>query len=140
LPALNLPGKPDDMDGSQVERYVQESRLAEVAAYCECDVINTYRLWLLYELFKGTLSQEQHHRSESSLLTFIRGRLSGKPHWGSFIGPSHQTFRSSVEPQLEIGTPTDTRQLSESRTLSTPLGRLLSYCRENGLPVAKALE
>jgi 3'-5' exonuclease len=39
--ALALPGKPDGMDGSEVDRYVQEGRVGEVAAYCETDVVNT---------------------------------------------------------------------------------------------------
>jgi predicted PolB exonuclease-like 3'-5' exonuclease len=51
--ALNLPGKPDGIDGSQVEQLCAEGRMGEVADYCECDVVSTYRLWLLHELFSG---------------------------------------------------------------------------------------
>jgi 3'-5' exonuclease len=50
---LSLPGKPDGMDGSQVERYVNEGRIAEVAAYCESDVVNTYRVFLIHELARA---------------------------------------------------------------------------------------
>jgi Predicted 3'-5' exonuclease related to the exonuclease domain of PolB len=32
------------------------SRIAEIAQYCESDVLNTYRLWLLYELFRGAIT------------------------------------------------------------------------------------
>ena len=32
---LALPGKPDGMDGSQVERYVNEGRIDEVSAYSQ---------------------------------------------------------------------------------------------------------
>jgi 3'-5' exonuclease len=42
--ALGFPGKPDGMNGSDVDRYVQEGRLTEVADYCEIDVIGTYRI------------------------------------------------------------------------------------------------
>jgi predicted PolB exonuclease-like 3'-5' exonuclease len=65
--ALNLPGKPDGIDGSQVEQLFAEGRIAEVADYCECDVVSTYRLWLLHELFKGAISAEEHERSELAL-------------------------------------------------------------------------
>ena len=83
--ALNLPGKPDCIDGSKVEQYVQEGKLAEVANYCECDVVSTFRLWLLHELFKGTLSQDQHGRSEAALATYIKQRLANKPHWERLV-------------------------------------------------------
>jgi 3'-5' exonuclease len=66
--ALNLPGKPDGIDGSQVEQLFAEGRIAEVADYCECDVVSTYRLWLLHELFKGAISAEEHERSEGGWL------------------------------------------------------------------------
>jgi 3'-5' exonuclease len=39
--ALALPGKPDHIDGGEVERYVREGRIAEVSAYCETDVVST---------------------------------------------------------------------------------------------------
>jgi predicted PolB exonuclease-like 3'-5' exonuclease len=79
--ALNLPGKPDGIDGSQVEQLFAEGRILEVADYCECDVVSTYRLWLLHELFKGTISAEEHERSELALSDFIAARIQDKPHW-----------------------------------------------------------
>jgi 3'-5' exonuclease len=60
---MGLPGKPGDMDGSEVARYHREGRIKEIADYCETDIVNTYRLWLRYELFRGKLT-EQEYRSE----------------------------------------------------------------------------
>src|SRR5499433_1085820 len=40
---MGIPGKPDGIGGADVERYCREGRIAEVAAYCETDVVNTYR-------------------------------------------------------------------------------------------------
>ena len=34
---------------------VEEMVLEEVARYCESDVLNTYRVWLVYELFRGSI-------------------------------------------------------------------------------------
>ena len=45
--------KPDYIDGSQVEQYFAEGRIKMIADYCETDVVNTYRVWLRYELFRG---------------------------------------------------------------------------------------
>jgi predicted PolB exonuclease-like 3'-5' exonuclease len=77
---LGFPGKPGGIDGSQVETYVAEGKIAEVAAYCETDVVNTYRVWLAYELFRGRLSQEAWAASERNLQEFISRHLATKPH------------------------------------------------------------
>jgi hypothetical protein len=38
---------------------VRAGLISEVAQYCEADVVNTYRLWLVYELFRGAITTEQ---------------------------------------------------------------------------------
>jgi predicted PolB exonuclease-like 3'-5' exonuclease len=55
---MGLPGKPKGFDGSEVERYFREGKIKEVADYCETDLVGTYQVWLRYELFRGTLSQD----------------------------------------------------------------------------------
>lgn len=77
--ALGFPGKAG-IDGSEVDRYVQEGRIAEISAYCETDVISTYRVWLVHELFRGTLTRGEFDASEDNLITFIRERVAAKPH------------------------------------------------------------
>ena len=64
---MALPGKPGGMDGSQVEAYFNAGRIQEIADYCKSDVINTYRLWLRHELFKGRLDQKQFKYSERNV-------------------------------------------------------------------------
>jgi predicted PolB exonuclease-like 3'-5' exonuclease len=71
---MGLPGKPDDIHGGEVERYVREGRIKEVAAYCESDVVNTYRVWLRHELFQGKLSETAFNASETSLDQYIAKR------------------------------------------------------------------
>jgi predicted PolB exonuclease-like 3'-5' exonuclease len=53
---MGLPGKPDGISGADVERYYREGRIREIAEYCESDVVNTHRVWLRHELFRGRLS------------------------------------------------------------------------------------
>jgi predicted PolB exonuclease-like 3'-5' exonuclease len=48
---LGLPGKPDGVDGSRVEEMVLAGQIEEVARYCESDVLNTYRVWLVTSSF-----------------------------------------------------------------------------------------
>ena len=57
---MGMPGKPEGIDGNEVERYFLEGRVKEIAEYCETDVVNTYRVWLRYELFRGRLSDSEH--------------------------------------------------------------------------------
>ena len=72
---MGMPGKPEGIDGTEVERYFLEGRIKEIADYCETDVVNTYRVWLRYELFRGRLSESEHQASERSLADFIRRRV-----------------------------------------------------------------
>jgi hypothetical protein len=39
-----------------------------IAEYCESDVLNTYRFWLRYELFRGRLSEVEVQASEAYLV------------------------------------------------------------------------
>jgi 3'-5' exonuclease len=71
---MGLPGKPDDIDGGEVDKYFREGRISEIAAYCESDVMNTYRVWLRYELFCGRLTDAGFEVSERNLEEFIRAR------------------------------------------------------------------
>lgn len=93
--ALRFPGKPKDIDGSEVERYVNEGRIAEVANYAETDVISTYRVWLVYELFRGRLTKDEFDASEANLLEFIGERVAVKPHL-KFLHDSTPTFPSTL--------------------------------------------
>ena len=77
---MGLPGKPDGISGSDVERYYREGRIREIAAYCESDVVNTYRVWLRHELFRGRLSLAEFEASKAALVEFIKARGNTKPH------------------------------------------------------------
>ena len=68
------------MSGGDVEKYYREGRLREIAEYCETDVVNTYRVWLRYEFFRGRLSTAAFRASELNLVEFIKARGNTKPH------------------------------------------------------------
>ena len=73
---MGLPGKPDSIDGTEVERYFLDGKIKEIADYCENDVVNTYRVWLRYELFRGKLNDAGFQASEANLREFITARNS----------------------------------------------------------------
>ena len=77
---LGLPGKPDSIDGGEVHRYFQEGKIQEIADYCETDIVNTYRVWLRYELFRGRLSAQEYEASELALAEYIQAKEATKPH------------------------------------------------------------
>ncbi len=77
---MGLPGKPIDMIGSNVEKYYREGRIREISDYCEADVVNTYRLWLRYELFRGRLTEANFKASEANFVEFIKLRSNTKPY------------------------------------------------------------
>jgi len=76
---MGLPGKSDGIDGSDVERFFLEGKIKEIAD-SETDVVNTYRVWLRYELFRGRLQESEHQASERSLADFVGARVSTKVH------------------------------------------------------------
>ena len=68
---MGLPGKPDGMTGAEVEKYYRDGHIREIADYCESDVLNTYRVWLRHELFRGRLSDAEFQESEANLANFV---------------------------------------------------------------------
>jgi predicted PolB exonuclease-like 3'-5' exonuclease len=56
---LGAPGK-FDVSGDQVHILYYEGKLKEIQEYCESDVLNTYWLFLRYELLKGNINMEDY--------------------------------------------------------------------------------
>jgi predicted PolB exonuclease-like 3'-5' exonuclease len=69
-----------NVHGGEVARYCLEGRIKEVADYCETDIVNTYRVWLRYELFRGRLNSAEFKASEANVVEFIKLRGNTKPH------------------------------------------------------------
>jgi 3'-5' exonuclease len=83
---LGLTGKPEGVDGSRVEEMVLAGQIEEIARYCESDVLNTYRIWLVYELFRGSITVEQLDWSETQIRDFVSARKSANPHLYEAVG------------------------------------------------------
>jgi predicted PolB exonuclease-like 3'-5' exonuclease len=79
---MGLPGKLG-MDGSQVWTAYREGRITDIRNYCETDVLNTWLVFLRFQLMRGAISADQHAR-EVALVRTTLGRL-GEPHWREFL-------------------------------------------------------
>jgi predicted PolB exonuclease-like 3'-5' exonuclease len=85
---LGLRGKPEGIDGSRVEEMVLAGQIDEVARYCESDVLNTFRIWLIYELFRGSITADQLGWSEEQIRDFVANRKTSNPHLCVAVGVS----------------------------------------------------
>ncbi len=56
---MGIPGK-FDVSGDQVHLLYHDKKIAEIKEYCESDVLNTYWLYLKYELLKGNITKEDY--------------------------------------------------------------------------------
>jgi len=79
---LGLPGKLG-MEGSQVWDAFLAGRLPEIRHYCETDVVNTYLVFLRFQLMREALTAEQH-RAECGVVRDTLAK-SPEPHWKEFL-------------------------------------------------------
>jgi len=79
---MGLPGKLG-MEGSQVWQAYQAGKLGEIRNYCEADVVNTYLIYLRFQLMRGALTAEQH----GAQCDLVRSTLAKSPgeHWKEFL-------------------------------------------------------
>jgi predicted PolB exonuclease-like 3'-5' exonuclease len=77
-----FPGK-IGLDGAEVHTAYLAGRIEDIRRYCESDVLNTYLLYLRFQLLRGTLSGESYAKELS--LTRERLAASKEPHWREFV-------------------------------------------------------
>jgi predicted PolB exonuclease-like 3'-5' exonuclease len=79
---LGLPGKLG-MHGSMVWERFLDGGIESIRDYCETDVLNTFLVYLRFELVRGHLSEEAYERECERL----RGALAedGRPHIAEFL-------------------------------------------------------
>ncbi len=79
---IDLPGKLG-MQADEVWAHYRDGDLMAIRNYCEIDVVNTYLVYLRFELIRGRLGQQEYERE----LTHTREYLSAqaKPHFARFL-------------------------------------------------------
>jgi 3'-5' exonuclease len=86
---LALPGKMG-FSGAQVWDAYQEGNLVGIRQYCETDVLNTYLIYLRFELMRGRFTRERYAEEVERVKVMLRA---GKePHLAEFL----QTWESTV--------------------------------------------
>jgi predicted PolB exonuclease-like 3'-5' exonuclease len=79
---LDLPGKLG-FSGAQVWDAYLAGDLPGIRRYCETDVLNTYLIFLRFELLRARLTREHYHEEVERVRTLLRD--SGEPHMQEFL-------------------------------------------------------
>lgn len=79
---LGFPGKMG-MSGSKVWENYLNNQLGSIRNYCETDVLNTYCVYLRFELMRGTLTQARYEEKITQLQSYLKSE-SQKPHLQEF--------------------------------------------------------
>jgi predicted PolB exonuclease-like 3'-5' exonuclease len=80
---LGLPGKMG-FDGSQVWNAYQAGNLLGIRRYCETDVLNTYLIFLRFELTRGRMTRERYAEEVERVKTLLRAGTD-QPHFAEFL-------------------------------------------------------
>ncbi|MFM9912475.1 MAG: 3'-5' exonuclease [Methylophilaceae bacterium] len=77
-----FPGKLG-MDGSKVWEAYKNGEIEAIRNYCETDVVNTYLVFLRFQLMRGVLNKDAHE----SEVQLVRDTLAAEtaPHWKEFL-------------------------------------------------------
>lgn len=79
---LGFPGKMG-MSGAHVFEAVQDGKLGAVRDYCETDVLNTYLVFLRFELMRGQLDMPGYELELTRLRDYLQQQ--NKPHFQQFL-------------------------------------------------------
>jgi len=79
---LGFPGKLG-MDGSKVWEAYQDGKLSEIRDYCETDVLNTFLVYLRFELIRGSLDPAGYENEVQRVRELLK--VEDKPHWQDFL-------------------------------------------------------
>lgn len=79
---LGFPGKMG-MSGGKVWEQFQAGNIKSIRDYCETDVLNTYLVYLRFQLMRGELSNQDYHSCVASLVQYLQEEAE-RPHLAEF--------------------------------------------------------
>jgi len=92
---LGFPGK-FGVDGAQVAPLYDAGKLPEIRDYCETDVLNTYLVYLRYQLTRGAIAKDGYNRAVADVISLIEAEGAERPHLSAFLeawgAASNDTF------------------------------------------------
>lgn len=77
-----FPGKLG-VDGSQVWRLYREGKLEDIRNYCETDVVNTYLVYMRFQMMRGAISRADYGE-EVALVRSSLAAMEGS-HWREYL-------------------------------------------------------
>tara|TARA_B100000989_G_scaffold96764_1_gene70442 strand:- start:454 stop:1224 length:771 start_codon:yes stop_codon:yes gene_type:complete len=78
---IGAPGK-FGIDGSKVTDYYLANDIKKIRDYCETDVLNTYFVFLRYQLISNNITKDNYKKLLEEIFSFLN--KSDKEHWKEF--------------------------------------------------------
>ena len=78
---IGAPGK-YGIDGSKVTDYYLANEIKKIRDYCETDVLNTYFIFLRYQLISNNITKDNYKKLLEEIFSFLD--KSDKEHWKEF--------------------------------------------------------
>ncbi|EAJ7103096.1 polysaccharide biosynthesis protein [Campylobacter upsaliensis] len=86
-----LPGK-YDVSGAEVMSLYYQNQMEKIHEYCESDVLNTYMLFLKYELIKGNLAEEDYGLYLNLMAEYLKEKKANRSYVPYFIKACEEEF------------------------------------------------
>jgi predicted PolB exonuclease-like 3'-5' exonuclease len=93
--AIGLPGK-IGAHGSEVQGMYEAGEIKRIRAYCECDVLNLYGLYIRWCHVTGRITRSSHDNALDDLSDYLSEGASQKPHFGEFLNKWDQDTLNPV--------------------------------------------
>jgi predicted PolB exonuclease-like 3'-5' exonuclease len=81
---IGLPGKLG-FSGDKVADAYLAGELTRIRQYCETDVINTYLVFLRFEMMRGNLTPERYAEEVERMKTLLRAGTAAEPHFTEYL-------------------------------------------------------
>ncbi len=103
--AANLLGKPGKMDvqGDMVQDMYNDGRLGEINDYCQCDVLDTYFVFLRSQVLIGQLPLEREQKIIADTKRWLEQRADEAAafrlyleHWGDWVNPWMEVTQEAI--------------------------------------------
>lgn len=90
---LGFPGKMG-MSGAKVWDAFQAGELKSIRDYCETDVLNTWLVFLRFQLMRGVITRDLHAQEEMRVKEYLERR--NLPHFAAFLQAWHHGAAACV--------------------------------------------
>lgn len=112
--SVNIPGK-YDTHGDDVFRLYLENELEKIEEYCESDTLNTYWLFLKYELLRGNITAIDYTNHLLAMSEWLDENRANRGYTEVFyIAAQDELGRLNLRPKLQT-TPKPTQQTAQQR-------------------------